>query len=64
MSSKILEATELVLSDGNRQEIARMLNFRWKMGWKLDRIISHGSENVLIYYFVTNPMTPLSGVPH
>lgn len=56
MSSNILEATSLVMVDGNSEEIARMLNYRWKMGWKLDRIISHGSENVLIYYFVNTKL--------
>lgn len=50
--------TEIVLREGRKEEIANMLNYRWKHGWKLDRIIDHGvaptSHHVplVIYYFV------------
>jgi len=46
---------ELVLEDGDVDAIKNMLDYRWKQGWRLDRIIDHGNRirpKVLIYYFV------------
>lgn len=45
------DPTELVLRDGCKTVIAIMLNERWRQGWVLDRIIDHGVENTVIYYF-------------
>ena len=55
--SVVDKPTELVLRDGNKEEITIMLDYRWRHGWKLDRIIDHGepdkcSAPVVIYYFV------------
>lgn len=44
---------ELVVEDGDPDEIKSMLDYRWNHGWRLDRIIHHHpSQKVLIYYFV------------
>ena len=45
------DPTELVVRDGSKKVIAIMLNERWRQGWVLDRIIDHGVENKVIYYF-------------
>ena len=53
-----LSPTELVLKNGSMKEIQTMLDYRWKKGWKLDRIIdqdpNHIEPHLLIYYFVRN----------
>ena len=59
MSSQVSDnssPTELVLVNGDKGEIRRMLDFRWHSGWRLDRIIDHGipvqGQKLLIYYFI------------
>lgn len=54
-SSNDITPTELVLVDGDKGEIKRMLDSRWENGWRLDRIIEHGKseeQKLLIYYFI------------
>ena len=56
MSANDITPTELVLVNGDKGEIRRMLDIRWEKGWRLDRIIDHGipvqGQKLLIYYFI------------
>ena len=43
MSSQgqVLSPVEVALENGNVNEIKNILDYRWKHGWRLDRIIEH-----------------------
>ena len=62
MSSQgqVLSPVEVALENGNVNEIKNILDYRWKHGWRLDRIIEHinvsaFSRRIFFNTLVQNP---------